>query len=111
MWLQEPGSFTRIMAAMVAPRNTSSETVRPGRVVFAAARTFDEGAEMVCTVAMVRPSNCGDSTAAQGMPQRPSTQQGALRAHWPVQFYWVIVSRSSIEILRRTTRVFLRFPI
>src|ERR1019366_346899 len=70
MWLQEPGSFTRIIAAMVAPRNTSSETIRPERAVSAAARAFDADAAMVSAVAMVRPSNGGDSTAAQGMPQR-----------------------------------------
>jgi len=36
----------------------------------AAARAFDAGAEMVSAVAMARPSNGGDSTAALGMPQR-----------------------------------------
>jgi hypothetical protein len=70
MWLQEPGSFTRIIAAMVAPRNTSSDTMRPGRAVSAAVRAFEAGAAMVSAVAMVRPSNGGDSTAPQRMPQR-----------------------------------------
>jgi hypothetical protein len=55
MWLQEPGSFTRIIAAMVAPRNTSSETIRVGRPVSAAGRVLDEGAAMVSAVAMVGP--------------------------------------------------------
>jgi hypothetical protein len=36
----------------------------------AAAGTFDTGAAMVSAVAMVVPSNGGDSTAPQGMPQR-----------------------------------------
>ena len=44
--------------------------MRPGRVVLAPAGALDEGAEMVSAVAMVRPSNGGDSTAAEGMPQR-----------------------------------------
>src|ERR1700686_1013633 len=70
MWLQEPGSFTRIIAAMVAPRNTSSETMRAGRAVSAAARGFAAGAEMVSAVAIVKPSIGGDSTAAKEMPQR-----------------------------------------
>src|ERR1700674_2011864 len=77
MWLQEPGSYTRIMAAMVAPRNTSSETMRAGRAVSEAARPFDAGAAIVSAVAMGRPSNGGDSTAAPGMPQRCSGE----RAH------------------------------
>src|SRR5579872_6882707 len=72
MWPQEPGSFTRIIAAMVAPRNTSRETMRAGRVVSTAARTFDAGAAMVSAVAMGRPSIGGDNIAAQEMPQRRS---------------------------------------
>src|SRR5580700_3571797 len=70
MWLQEPGSFTRIIAAMVTPRNTSSETIRPGRAASAAAGALETVAAMVSAVAMVRPSNGGDSTAGLGMPQR-----------------------------------------
>ena len=70
MWPQEPGSFTRIIAAMVAPRNTSRETMRPGRAPPPVAREFAAGAAMVSAVAMVRPSDGGDSTAAQRMPQR-----------------------------------------
>jgi len=70
MWLQEPGSFTNIIAAIVAPRNTSSETMRPGRGESAATKDLGAGAEMACAVAMVRSSNGGDSTAAQGLPQR-----------------------------------------
>src|ERR1700730_6200543 len=82
MWLQEPGSFTRIIAAIVAPRKTSSETIRPGRVVSAAAKAFDAGAAMVSAVAMVRPSDGGDSTAAAGMPQRRNGQY-ARKKTWP----------------------------
>jgi hypothetical protein len=70
MWLQEPGSFTRIIAAMVAPRKTSSETMRAGRAGLTAAMEFEAGATIVSAVAMGRPSNGGDSTAAQEMPQR-----------------------------------------
>jgi hypothetical protein len=70
MWLQEPGSFTRIIAAIVAPRKTSRETIRPERAVSAAAKAFDVGAAKVSAVAMVRPSDDGDSTAVRGMPQR-----------------------------------------
>jgi hypothetical protein len=82
MWPQEPGSFTRIIAAMVAPRNTSNETMRPGRPALAAARALDAGAAMVSAVAMVRPSNGGDSTAAQGMPQRRDVKR-AHKKMWP----------------------------
>src|SRR5579864_3278539 len=82
MWLQEPGSFTRIIAAIVAPRKTSSETMRAGRAVSAAARAFDAGAAMVSAVAMVRPSNGGDSTAVLGMPQRRNGER-AHKKTWP----------------------------
>ena len=75
MWLQEPGSFTRIIAAMVAPRNTSSETMRPGRAALAAAGAPEAGAEMVSAVEMWRPSNGGDSTAAEEKPQRCDDKQ------------------------------------
>src|SRR5580693_2834891 len=81
MWLQEPGSFTRIIAAMVAPRNTSSETMRSGRA--AAARAFDAGAEMVSAVAMARPSNGGDSTTALGMLQRRDDEHPHKQKTWP----------------------------
>jgi hypothetical protein len=55
---------------MVAPRNTSSETMRPGRAVSVPASALEAGAAMVSAVAMGRPSNSGDSTAAHEMPQR-----------------------------------------
>ncbi len=70
MWPQEPGSFTRIIAAIVAPRNTSSETIRPGRGVPLAAKAFDTGAGMGSAVAMVAPSNGRDGTAGKSAPQR-----------------------------------------
>src|SRR5450631_2546626 len=59
MWLQEPGSFTKIMAAMVAPRNTSNETMRSRRDALVACWAFDEGVTMVCGVAMVNPPMAG----------------------------------------------------
>ena len=70
MWSHEPGSFTRIMAAMVTPRKTSSETMRPGRAGSTAACAFETGAAIVSAVAMRRSSADGDSTAANKMPQR-----------------------------------------
>ena len=82
MWPQEPGSFTRIIAAMVAPRNTSSETMRAGRAESTAARTLETGAAMVSAVAMVEPSNGGDSTAGEGMPQRRSAKH-VHKKMWP----------------------------
>lgn len=72
MWPQEPGSFTRIMPAMVAPRKTSSETMRAGRGEAAALAGPEEGSVMVSDEAMSWPSNGRDSTAARGMPQRQS---------------------------------------
>jgi len=82
MWLQEPGSFTRIIAAMVAPRNTSSETIRPGRAGLTAAMEFDAGAAIVSAEAIGRPSNGGDSTAVKEMPQRRNGEH-AHKKTWP----------------------------
>src|SRR5689334_19032642 len=82
MWLQEPGSFTRIIAAMVAPRNTSSETMRPPRAVSAAAGMLEADAAIVSEVAMPGPSNGGDSTAAAEMPQCPSGER-VHKEKWP----------------------------
>ncbi len=56
---QEPGSFTRIIAAMVMPRKTSRETTRPGRGVAARAGAPDEGATIDSAVAMESPSDGG----------------------------------------------------
>lgn len=60
MWPQEPGSLTRIIAAMVAPRNTSSETIRGGRgepaTAAALGATAGERPAIVSVVAMERPS-------------------------------------------------------
>jgi hypothetical protein len=82
MWPQEPGSFTRIIPAMVAPRNTSSETIRAGRAAPAGAGVLDTGATIVSAVAMGRPSNGGDSTAARIMPQRRNGER-AHKKTWP----------------------------
>ena len=82
MWLQEPGSLTRIIAAMVAPRNTSSETMRPGRAASAALVELGAGAEMVAGVAMGKPSDGGDSTAREAMPQCWSVKTCPEKA-WP----------------------------
>jgi len=82
MWPQEPGSFTRIIAAMVAPRKTSSETMRAGRAGLTAGMEFDAGATIVSAVAMGRPSNGGDSTAARIMPQRRNGEH-AHKKTWP----------------------------
>ena len=59
MWLQEPGSFTKIIAAMVAPRNTSKETVRSGRAAPVAGWASDTGVTMVSGVAMLNPPMAG----------------------------------------------------
>src|SRR6267378_3639998 len=69
MCLQEPGSFTSIIAAIVRPRKTSSETIRPARAGSAAASTFETGAAIVSAVAMRGPSACGDTTAPWKPPQ------------------------------------------
>src|SRR6266403_1994334 len=69
MCLQEPGSFTSIIAAMVRPRKTSSETIRPARAGSAAASTFETGAAIVSAVAMRGSSACGDTTAPWKTPQ------------------------------------------
>jgi len=82
MWLQEPGSFTRIIAAMVTPRNTSSETIRPGRAVVSGDVALEACTEMVSAVAMVGPSDGGDSTAAEGMPQRRNNGHSHKKT-WP----------------------------
>jgi hypothetical protein len=82
MWPQEPGSFTRIIAAMVAPRNTSSETKRPGRDVSAAAGMLEVDVAIVSDVAMAGPSNGGDSTADAGMPQCRSGER-VHKKTWP----------------------------
>jgi hypothetical protein len=55
---------------MVAPRKTSSETIRPGRAKSVGAAAFVAGAEVAAEVAMVKPSDGRDSTAGQGLPQR-----------------------------------------
>src|ERR1039458_10699613 len=70
MWLHEPGSLTRIIAAMVIPRKTSSETMRAAGAVRLAAGAREAGAAMVCAVTIGVSSAGGDSTAAGGMPQR-----------------------------------------
>src|SRR6266576_1614052 len=69
MCLQEPGSFTSIIAAIVRPRKTSSETIRPARAGSAAVSTFETGASIVSAVAMRGPSACGDTTARCKTPQ------------------------------------------
>lgn len=70
MCSQEPGSFTRIIAAMVIPRKTSSETTRLTRVISVADDAPETGAAMVCAVAMACSSAGGDSTAVEDKPQR-----------------------------------------
>jgi len=56
---QEPGSFTRIIAAMVMPRKTSRETTRPGRAASAGAAAPQERATVDSAVAMESPSDGG----------------------------------------------------
>lgn len=67
MCSQDPGSFTRIIAAMVIPRKTSSETTRPARGCSTTAGVLC--AAMVAAVAMRSSSAGGDSTAARNLPQ------------------------------------------
>src|SRR6266853_6605834 len=67
MWSHEPGSFTRIIAAIVSPRKTSSETTRSARDASPTVRVF--GTAMVSAVAMSCSSAGGDSTAARKMSQ------------------------------------------
>jgi hypothetical protein len=70
MCSHEPGSFTRIIAAMVIPRKTSSETTRLTRVISVADKAPETGAGMDCAVAMGCSSAGGDSTAVEDKPQR-----------------------------------------
>ena len=62
MWSHEPGSFTRIIAAMVSPRKTSSETTRSARDASPTVRVF--GTAMASAVAM------GSSSAGRIVQQQ-----------------------------------------
>jgi hypothetical protein len=68
---------------MVMPRNTSSETMRPARAVFAAAVTLEAGPAIVSAVAMRSPSAGADTTAAWRMPQRRDVKAKNLLSRRP----------------------------
>lgn len=70
MCSHDPGSFTRIIAAMVIPRKTSSETTRLIRLISVVGDEPESGAGMVWAVAMASSSAGGDSTAVEDEPQR-----------------------------------------
>lgn len=72
MWLHEPGSFTRIIAAMVMPRKTSSETIRPAGALATAVNVLEARGMIVCAVAMKDPSVGADNIAARKTPQCPA---------------------------------------
>src|SRR6266404_6156499 len=69
MCLQEPGSFSSIIAAIVRRRKTSSESIGPARAGSADASTFETGAAIVSAGGMRGPSACGDTTSPWKPPQ------------------------------------------
>ena len=87
MCSHEPGSFTKIIAAMVIPRKTSSETTRVIRVISVADEALETGAAMVCAVAMGCSSAGGDSTAVEDRPQWLRELVGRPRS--PLHFFFV----------------------
>jgi hypothetical protein len=90
MCSHEPGSFTRIMAAMVSPRKTSSETTRPPRDDWSAG--WVAGVLGIATVSAVaiNGSSAGGIVQQQGKCRNahaPGHQERtklsqALASHW-----------------------------
>src|SRR5579864_8453147 len=83
MWPQDPGSLTRIIAAMVAPRNTSSETIRGGRgepaTAAAPGAVAGKPAAIVSVVAMEKPPLAGSvqESVKRGNPRGMGGSEGA----------------------------------